>query len=83
MIKAAVMSDLAAAKHQLRKSKSLLQMDQLKCMKRVLRRLGYCNASDVIEIKENILILRQFNEKYNKYISISLKLRLKASKIFR
>ena len=62
------MSDLAAAKHQLRKSKSLLQMDQLKCMKRVLRRLGYCNASDVIEIKENILILRQFNEKYNKYI---------------
>jgi ATP-dependent RNA helicase DOB1 len=52
--KAVVMSDLAAAKHQLRKSKSLLQMDQLKCMKRVLRRLGYCSASDVIEIKGRI-----------------------------
>jgi ATP-dependent RNA helicase DOB1 len=53
-VKAAVMSDLAAAKHNLKKSKSLLQMDQLKCMKRVLRRLGYCSASDVIEIKGRI-----------------------------
>ena len=52
--KSAVMSDLTAAKHHLRKSKSLLQMDELKCMKRVLRRLGYCSASDVIEIKGRI-----------------------------
>merc|ERR1712083_734860 len=39
---------------QLKKSKSLLQMDELKCMKRVLRRLGYCTTSDVIEIKGRI-----------------------------
>jgi len=26
-------------------------MDQLKCMKRVLRRLGYASAADTIEIK--------------------------------
>jgi superfamily II RNA helicase len=32
----------------------LLQMDQLKSMKRVLRRLGYCTASDVIEIKGRV-----------------------------
>merc|ERR1719193_185068 len=44
--KAEVMSDLTAAKHHLKKSKSLLQMDDLKCMKRVLRRLGYCSTSD-------------------------------------
>jgi len=52
--KAEVMSDLTAAKHHLKKSKSLLQMDDLKCMKRVLRRLGYCSTSDVIEVKGRI-----------------------------
>lgn len=52
--KAAVEADLIAAKHHLKKSKSLLQMDELKCMKRVLRRLGYCSTSDVIEIKGRI-----------------------------
>jgi len=52
--KAAVESDLMAARATLRKSKSLLQMEELKCMKRVLRRLGYCTASDVIEIKGRI-----------------------------
>merc|ERR1719309_1342573 len=52
--KAVVESDLAAARATLRKSKSLLQMEELKCMKRVLRRLGYCTASDVIEIKGRI-----------------------------
>ena len=38
--KSSVMADLIAARQQLKKSKSLLQMDELKCMKRVLRRLG-------------------------------------------
>merc|ERR1711892_724814 len=52
--KASVESDLIAARTTLRKSKSLLQMEELKCMKRVLRRLGYCTASDVIEIKGGI-----------------------------
>jgi len=52
--KASVESDLIAARATLRKSKSLLQMEELKCMKRVLRRLGYCTASDVIEIKGRI-----------------------------
>jgi len=49
-----VESDLIAARTTLRKSKSLLQMEELKCMKRVLRRLGYCTPSDVIEIKGRI-----------------------------
>lgn len=46
-----VEEELKEARAMLRKSKSLLQMEELKCMKRVLRRLGYCTASDVIEIK--------------------------------
>ncbi len=29
-------------------------MDDLKCMKRVLRRLGYCNEQDVIDTKGKI-----------------------------
>jgi ATP-dependent RNA helicase DOB1 len=41
-------------KEELKKAKSLLQMDQLKSLKRVLRRLGYCTASDVIEIKGRV-----------------------------
>jgi len=49
-----VNSDLIAAKLLLKKSKSLLQMDELKCMKRVLRRLGYSTSADVIEIKGRI-----------------------------
>merc|ERR1712025_1435691 len=52
--KAAVEAELAVAKTTLSKSKSLLQMEELKCMKRVLRRLGYCTNSDVIEIKGRI-----------------------------
>ena len=29
-------------------------MDDLKCRKRVLRRLGYCNEQDVIETKGRV-----------------------------
>jgi ATP-dependent RNA helicase DOB1 len=52
--KVALMTDAEAARAELKKAKSLLQMSDLKCMKRVLRRLGYCTASDVIEVKGRI-----------------------------
>jgi len=41
-------------KQDLKKAQSLLQMDELKCRKRVLRRLGYCTPTDVIEIKGRV-----------------------------
>ena len=41
-------------KTELKKKRSLLQMDELKCRKRVLRRLAYCSASDVIEMKGRV-----------------------------
>ena len=41
-------------KQDLKKAQSLLQMNELKCRKRVLRRLGYCTAADVIEIKGRV-----------------------------
>ncbi len=52
--KAGVLKDLEDAKAELKKATSLLQMSDLKCMKRVLRRLGYSTAEDVIEVKGRI-----------------------------
>lgn len=52
--KAQLASEIKAAKSELKKKRSLLQMDELKCRKRVLRRLEYSTASDVIEIKGRV-----------------------------
>jgi ATP-dependent RNA helicase DOB1 len=52
--KAALMKQLDESKAELKKAKSLLQMSDLKCMKRVLRRMGYCTPADVIEVKGRI-----------------------------
>ena len=46
--------DLKQSKQALRQAKSLLQMEDLKHRKRVLRRLGYCNNADVIEFKGRV-----------------------------
>lgn len=47
-------NELKAAKQEFREAKSVLQMDELKYRKRVLRRLGYCTAADVIEFKGRV-----------------------------
>jgi ATP-dependent RNA helicase DOB1 len=47
-------NELKAAKSELKKAWSLLQMEDLKCRKRVLRRLGYCNEQDVIDTKGRV-----------------------------
>ncbi|CAB3240962.1 unnamed protein product [Arctia plantaginis] len=49
-----LLEELNLAKAELKKAKSILQMDELKKRKRVLRRLGYCTAADVIELKGRI-----------------------------
>jgi len=41
-------------KQELRDARTVLQLDELKCRKRVLRRLGYCNSADVIETKGRV-----------------------------
>lgn len=46
--------ELKAVKQELKDAKSLLQMDDLKNRKRVLRRLGYCTSADVIEFKGRV-----------------------------
>ncbi|GLH11936.1 Superkiller viralicidic activity 2-like 2 [Gryllus bimaculatus] len=54
LAKVEVEKTLKIAKQDLKKAKSLLQMDELKCRKRVLRRLGYCTVADVIEMKGRV-----------------------------
>lgn len=54
MVKEEVAKKLIDAKTELKKAKSVLQMDELKCRKRVLRRLAYCTAADVIEVKGRV-----------------------------
>ncbi len=49
-----IFKELEEAKTDLKKAKSLLQMADLKCMKRVLRRLEYSTQADVIEVKGRI-----------------------------
>ena len=53
-VKDALMKKAEAARNEVKKAKSLLQMADLKNMKSVLRRLGYCTSADVIEVKGRI-----------------------------
>ncbi|KAJ6669920.1 hypothetical protein lerEdw1_000469 [Lerista edwardsae] len=52
--KAQIAIDIKAAKRELKKARTVLQMDELKCRKRVLRRLGFATSSDVIEMKGRV-----------------------------
>ncbi|XP_023590730.1 exosome RNA helicase MTR4 [Trichechus manatus latirostris] len=47
-------TDIKSAKRELKKARTVLQMDELKCRKRVLRRLGFATSSDVIEMKGRV-----------------------------
>lgn len=49
-----LLDQLKCTKEEFRKAKSVLQMEELKHRKRVLRRLGYCTASDIIEFKGRV-----------------------------
>ncbi|KAJ3267187.1 ATP-dependent RNA helicase mtr4 [Chytriomyces hyalinus] len=41
-------------KKQMKETEAILQLDELKCRRRVLRRLGYTTANDVIEMKGRV-----------------------------
>lgn len=53
-IKFAVATALQEAKKKLLDAKSVLQLEELKCRKRVLRRLGYSTNTDVIQLKGRV-----------------------------
>ncbi|BFZ16879.1 hypothetical protein BsWGS_19918 [Bradybaena similaris] len=52
--KAKIARDIKDLKLELKKKQSFLQMDELKCRKRVLRFMEYCTAFDVIEVKGRV-----------------------------
>ncbi|EDV30679.1 uncharacterized protein Dana_GF14920 [Drosophila ananassae] len=52
--KVALQSELTELKNELKAARSLLQMEELKYRKRVLRRMGYCKPGDVIEFKGRV-----------------------------
>ncbi|XP_029680470.1 exosome RNA helicase MTR4 [Formica exsecta] len=47
-------AQLKQAKEEFKQAKSILQMDELKCRKRVLRRMAYCTSADIIELKGRV-----------------------------
>ncbi|KAK3828261.1 MAG: rRNA-processing arch domain-containing protein [Benniella sp.] len=52
--KAEVMNKIKAIRKHIVEANSIAQLDELKCRKRVLRRLGYTSSSDVIEMKGRV-----------------------------
>lgn len=49
-----ISSLIGAARHEVRTATSLAFKDELKCRRRVLRRLGYATANDVVELKGRV-----------------------------
>jgi ATP-dependent RNA helicase DOB1 len=52
--KAELAGAVKTAKKELKRAQNVMHMDELKCRKRVLRRLGFASASDVIEVKGRV-----------------------------
>jgi ATP-dependent RNA helicase DOB1 len=51
LLKVNVLTKIKAAKRKIQAANSVMQLDELKNRKRVLRRLGFTSSSDVIEMK--------------------------------
>ncbi|KAG9075983.1 ATP-dependent RNA helicase mtr4 [Ceratobasidium sp. UAMH 11750] len=49
-----LVGEIRALKKTLAAAHDVMQMDELKCRKRVLRRLGFASATDVVEIKGRV-----------------------------
>lgn len=52
--KDALKKDIQKLKQKITESQSVIQLDDLRRRKRVLRRLGFCTASDIIELKGRV-----------------------------
>ncbi|CCJ30916.1 unnamed protein product [Pneumocystis jirovecii] len=52
--KMAIKSQIKATKKRISETQSIIQMNELKCRKRVLRRLGFTTSEDIIEMKGRV-----------------------------
>ena len=47
-------NDIRAVKKKITAALSIMQLDELKCRKRVLRRLGFINEAEVVQLKARV-----------------------------
>lgn len=52
--KVAIEADIKNLKHKINEAQAVVQLDDLRRRKRVLRRLGFCTQSDIIELKGRV-----------------------------
>lgn len=52
--KVEIVNKIKEAKKQINDALSIIQLDELKCRKRVLRRLGFINEADVVQLKARV-----------------------------
>lgn len=52
--KHAIENDMKQLRHKISESQSVIQLDDLRRRKRVLRRLGFCTSNDIIELKGRV-----------------------------
>ena len=52
--KVAISDKMKDVKKEIAKAHSIMQLDELKCRKRVLRRLGFINEADVVQLKARV-----------------------------
>ncbi|AGO12180.1 AaceriAEL181Cp [[Ashbya] aceris (nom. inval.)] len=52
--KVAMQNDIKHLKSKMNEAQAVIQLDDLRRRKRVLRRLGFCSASDIIELKGRV-----------------------------
>lgn len=52
--KQSIEHDMRQLKHKINESQSVIQLDDLRRRKRVLRRLGFCTPNDIIELKGRV-----------------------------
>ncbi|KAI8854668.1 NUC185 domain-containing protein [Chytridium lagenaria] len=53
-LKVQTMQKLRSIKNKIRDTESVIQLEDLKCRRRVLRRLGFLSPSDIIEVKGRV-----------------------------
>jgi ATP-dependent RNA helicase DOB1 len=52
-----IQEKIKATKKKISAAHSIMQLDELKCRKRVLRRLGFINDTDVVQLKARFVTL--------------------------
>jgi len=69
-------AQLKQAKEEFKQAKSIFQMDELKCRKRVLRRMAYCTSADVIELNGRVACELDGGDELLKILNIEFSIKM-------